>query len=954
MNKEKTLRIIALFMINLIVMFPLAFAEAIDTTEVTEETAQSMTVTLKDVVITDSSSNLVEYFIPQNVLIDVSVEINMIDLKQVNGQFVSGGMKQGSCIPFPEFTRCTFYDMPYSLKEASLSEEMIVTVTDKDDNLINSAVVVEKELSEDSTQPGISNIKVTDRVNRDINDWVSGNMDVYVYVDITDSESGVDRNSIIADLNDLNPSGSYSSLSPGSCTDIIDGAKCRFDASISLSDSKTANLLFGAADKSGNFESVSLSYNFKIDSTGPEVTDIKTDIIYNGMSYVKEIENKFTASFTEAGVGLDNSDVILDLSELGSGVMPATDCEGTNCYWNNVAITVRDGTYKIRVSPETSDKLGNKLVGSLEKDVKVDIKAPIVESVEVIPVAGSNPLIEGYIQTGNALLIKATLYEPIALAATADFSKFIKDAKDIPGLCAQDGNYWECIWETSEINIEGYIVNRLKFEFTDVVGNTDIFEHPLIVFAAETEEIDYWEASVGYPSPDGIDKELIALYDPYIYFPVDLRAKGRSNMWPLSVEIGDCVNAEGESYGAYLSSALGNKPELFNYNTLEAGDLPYKIYLKYTLERAEPPADELPIKCTLKIRTLVENQRISSIETENVTVKISYYYNPLGTLDGSIQNEIDRVSDNWLVKGKWIETFNGVFKFAKTLCRMGNWIKDISIIFSNIKDIFAKACAVGAPSVVSAGACVTAKEVGELTEIQKQNLRRMYDTHFFPACKLMSCQLWEKEWGINKKTGEQKSGFLGLGDLAREDWFLQSKAYSKQGWFGNVDPQHSLIYSVAFLCLPGVFYNLQKARVIDCQYVNCLKQTVAGMPVQMCTSQRSYGYCKFVYGEMFNLFPFASALGYLTQNVKRALSHPADSIGFALSTVCRTQCTSITPIGSCKLCTVVDTLNVGLEILCDLGIGKNCEPLWNQLKVDDSACSGITDEEEEEEGEAVV
>lgn len=933
MNNEKVLRIIAIFMINLIVSFPITYAE------VTEgEGTTSLEITVKDIKITDTSDNEIEYFVPQDVLIDVILEIDMINVKSVSARFLFEGTRTGSCIPFPEVTRCRWYDVPYDLESESFNEEVIITVTDEDDNETSKTVTLTKNIPKDETKPTISNLKITNRINKEIEDWISGSaLEGYVYVDITDSESGLDEDKVKADLSDLNIELDYSSASPRSCVDNNGGLRCRFNIMIKLDQSKTANLVFEAEDKAGNKESTTLSYNLKVDAVGPEVSDIESDIIYNDYSYVKEIENKFLVSFIEAGVGLDRRDVILDLSELGAGVIPATECENNICYWEDVAISVRNGIYKIKVSAETKDKLGNELVGSLEKEVKVDITSPIVEEIDVGAVAGSMPLIEGYIQTGNALRITAKVYEPTSLTASGDFSKFITDAEEVPGYCTQDGNYWECAWETGEIDKEGYIVNYLKFSFTDYVGNIELFEYPLIVFAAEEEEVDYWGYEVGYPSPDGVDMELIALYDPYIYFPVELESKGESNIWPLSVEIGNCVNEEGESYGAYLSSEFDNKPELFNYNTEEPGILPYEIYLKYTLERAEPPVDELPITCTLNIRTLVEEQRISQIETENITVEIPYYYNPLGTLDGSIQAEIDRVSNSWLVKGEFIDTFNNIFKFAKMICRFVNSYYSIVTAFTYIKAVFAGQC------VLTQGisGCIESVETGGKITLAEAELHRIYNTYAFPWCKLLSCQMWPRKKGEASKV---ENFFLGR----------MRQAYTRQGYWGNVDPQHSLVLSAIYLCLPGVFYNLQKARVIDCQYVNCLKQSAYNVPLQMCTAQRSYGYCKFVWGEFFNLIPFAAAISYLSQNVRRALSHPLEAVGVSLTTTCELICKSPTGV-FCGGCIVARNLNLLVDILCDLGIGKGCEPIWKELKVDDGICKGIIEEEvEEEEGEPVV
>ena len=884
---------------------------------------------IKEIEITKEDGSEIGYFIPNQQLY-ADIKVNFTDDNNLDsGYSVLESNDLGianSKANYCNNNQCVWDNKRITMKKPS----SIITVT-----LVDSVGNYNKKnmsysFVEDKTKPAIKNLKVTDRQNNDIAGWISGStLGGYVYADITEAESGLDKGSIKANLEGLNIGGYYTNVKASSCSEGENGTRCRWDVEISLNESKSVSLIFSASDRAGNNASESLTYSFKVDNLGPIAKDIKTDTVYNGEYYVKGIGNTFRVGFTEDGAGLDAA--FLDLSELGAGVKQANNCSNNVCYWYNIGVSKGDGIYKVKVGPETKDKLGNRLQNTLEIDVKVDVTAPIVKSIKAEPVAGSNPLIEGYIQTGNALIITAAVYEPTALTASGDFSRFIKDAKSASTVCYVEDSTWTCTWETSEINIPDYIVGYLRFNFTDFMGNTEMFEQPLIVLAAENETLDYWKNEIGKPSPSGIDKELVALYDPFIWFPVDLEAKGDSKIWPLSVELGECINAEGESYGAYLSSEFGNKPELFNYNSAEPGTLPYKIYLKYSLERAEPPKDELPIKCNLKIRTLVNKQRISQIETENITVEIPYYYNPLGTLDGNIKAEINRVSNGWLVEAKWIETFNNILNFARTICRFVNSYYSLVTIYAYIKSLLSGACA------LTAGlGCAAAAKQGVIVELNKLKLHRIYDTYAYKWCKLLNCQL---------STEKEFKGFTNI-LLGR-----MRTAYSKEGYWGNVDPQHSLILSVYSLCLPGVLYNLQKARVIDCQYVNCLKEAEVGVPIQYCSAQRSYGYCKFVWGEVFNLIPWAAAASYLVQNVKRALSHPLESIGFAISVPCRLMCTSATPVGvGCFACTVAEHFNLLLEVLCDLGVGKGCEPVWDELKVDDSICKSITEEKKSEEG----
>jgi hypothetical protein len=184
----------------------------------------------------------------------------------------------------------------------------------------------------------------------------------------------------------------------------------------------------------------------------------------------------------------------------------------------------------------------------------------------------------------------------------------------------------------------------------------------------------------------------------------------------------------------------------------------------------------------------------------------------------------------------------------------------------------------------------------------------------------------------------------------------QGKSGTHQGYWGNVNPQHSLILSAATLCIPGVIYNLQKARAIDCNYIQCLQQTQDGMPLYMCTDQRAYAYCKFVWGEVFNAIPFTSAISQIGQNVLKALSHPFEFIGFLIKGTCTITCLApFAPAGpGCAACTTVEYLNIALDTLCDLGInmvGDKCKPFWDGITnpVNQNVCSQVLGNETTED-----
>ncbi|MEM4756048.1 MAG: hypothetical protein QW594_02855, partial [Candidatus Woesearchaeota archaeon] len=82
------------------------------------------------------------------------------------------------------------------------------------------------------------------------------------------------------------------------------------------------------------------------------------------------------------------------------------------------------------------------------------------------------------------------------------------------------------------------------------------------------------------------------------------------------------------------------------------------------------------------------------------------------------------------------------------------------------------------------------------------------------------------------------------------------------GSFGSIDlrgenlrvnPKDSLLYSAASMCLPGIIYNIDKWRRIECQQIQCLKETaMRGGDISQCDELYKESICLAVAGEVTN------------------------------------------------------------------------------------------------------
>ena len=913
-------------------------------------------IELESFSITDSKGKEIEYFLPGYVYLHFSVEIeeNDLDKNSVEADLSSIGLGSGfkaSCgSTVNDITICSWDVLPpYYLESDDFSAEIEVSANDVLGNENSELISLSKSVSEDTKKPKIDGLKITNIQGDDIKGWIPDDpFNALVFVNITDEQTGVDESRVSADLSQLNPD--YTEMTPSVwCGGGGATITCRWDMTIDLETvgHVTTSITFNAYDMAENPSIVALPYSFDVDNEGPKATGLYTSQIDSqGNSYLKAQGNIITATFSEDGVGLDNDDVFLDLSDLGLGSqVSATSCEESGlawvCKWENIDTTRTRGVYDITITTQTKDILGNKMSESYTVTAKMDVTGPQVNYVSITPIAASTQVVPGYIQTGNALYIEASFYEPTELTAVLDISSIIEGADhELPDqVCTQEGSDWFCGWSTDEIDVEGYIVDYIIFNLTDAARNSELHKEPIIVLQPGEVEEDYWDSVIVDYSPLGIDKELVNLYDPFMWFKIKLISKehkSASERWPVEVKVDNCFGDDAK----YLASTFGNLPGISNYNPSQPGSLPYQFYLKYTMERTSPQDDELTIDCQLKIRTLVDGTSISLEETENITVTITYYNNPLGKLDENIQKEIDEVKDSWLVKAEWLDTLESVLNIAKTACAIMDQLRNIQKLLAFAKDGFSNCCSI---FPLSAPCCVAAEYQGITVEASKRATREAWFKGLNKWCKLLSCRFGQdNEWG--EPNAEVLKKIL--------NWakFTQGRVETYQGYWGNVDPQHSLFLSAITLCIPGVIYNLQKARVIDCNYVKCLEQTKDGLPLYMCVDQRAYAYCKFVWGEVFQAIPFANVIGQISQNIGRALSHPFEMVGFAIKAACTATCLSPWAKGqTCVACTIAEYLNIALDVLCDLGVG-DCEPIWKSLTVDDSVCKEILGEGEDEDG----
>jgi len=159
-----------------------------------------------------------------------------------------------------------------------------------------------------------------------------------------------------------------------------------------------------------------------------------------------------------------------------------------------------------------------------------------------------------------------------------------------------------------------------------------------------------------------------------------------------------------------------------------------------------------------------------------------------------------------------------------------------------------------------------------------------------------------------------------------------------------MNPKDSMVVALLTACLPGIVYNLDKWRQIQCMYAHCLQEGVKqqGLPVIACEDQKDYAKCKYITGEIFRAFPITAIFDYYVDMIKDALSNPFKIIGAAAALGCAKLCPGPTekPHGICigvKIASLIGQSIGDVTSMIDEGV----------FEIRDDYCDKLEDIEEE-------
>jgi len=787
------------------------------------------------------------------------------------------------------------------------------------DNLgmVSDAASTTLRVDNGAPQIDTASFKITDETGLDIEYASPQKTSVKAYVEI--SEANLDKNSVFGDFTSVDSS--YKDLK-ASCSDMADSiSKCTWPINLAVSEGTTKKFIITAKDSVGNEAKVEVAKTFSVDTTGPVVTSIKTSRANGSKSYAKLKNNTFIAEITE-DVGLNPSQVIL---HLGGKSIKATNCSaGWTCRWDNVAISGA-GTKKASIKGDTTDRLGNK-ADTFTANIIVDSKLPKLLNLSIEAVGGEEEALEDYLKTGDSLQIKAVLEDEAMETAYADLSSVIANADNVQAdSCSSVGsNKWQCSWATTSIDISGFIEDYVTFKFEDAAGNVLKHKDTIKVYGlADGTYVNYWTHKVKC-SPMLIDRQTTSLINQKVYCHIRLKPL-QKNIMPLSITLGSCSN----------DTTAIQTAELFN-----TGVGIKDPYIKFVLKKSKFDVDAVNLNCPLYITTKIGNTITATPEEEKVAVKLEFYNLPLGELSEDVEKKIKEAVED-ANEGFWevMTWLKKAFFYAERICQMLNILHNLVAVYQ----MLTQALSVAAESNPYTYAALNPARVGQcgLTETAKEGAGE-WEEMFDKFCKFVNCQLaFDPEGKYAGLIGKWQEGGKKLMGFAGGDFV---KRWTGKDTNSYMDPKNSMVVALLTACIPGIIYNLEKWRQIQCMYAHCLQEGVKqqGLPVIACEDQKDYAECKYITGEIFRVFPITAIFDYYMNMIKDVLSNPFKIIGAIVALGCANLCPSATE-GPHNFC-------IGVKIVSLIGqsIGDITTIIEEgAFEIKDDYCDKLEDIEEE-------
>ena len=651
-----------------------------------------------------------------------------------------------------------------------------------------------------------------------------------------------DVDSVNADLLDINPN--YINLVSGSCQQIgYERYRCNWNAFINVGETTNAQIKSRAYDDSGNFDEAVIPYTIFVDDSPPELSSLTTGLSHDGVMYVGK-KTTYNALITESGVGLNLSNVYLDLSEInGRSNVKADNCTGAgatwNCYWYDIETTNGEGHKQLKLIGE--DDSGNAF-GKLGIVVYADTTFPEIVSANYTSSSGYCPT------TADMITFEVgVIEESPGLEFSVDVSDISTAVEIVDGSCSlisdeegeEIGDEWECTAVVGEI-ISGHFDGDVGFTLTDGSNNTieDVIELEVCLLDNVTVEPNFFDLLEDPPEavPSIVSRKGLSKYNyPVFVFP-KLVASGLT----------DVLNFETSCVGAEVIDVLGERST--------------NPTLSLRLDQDDNTSDieEISINCSFSIKLRSGNTVYLNPEIEEFEVPFTLYDTSFGDVTDAMEDKIYGVKERLTeldgrleTLHKWNGFFNVIVSITKSLVNIAITAGILLPIIYAVAWIFwgivYSGCCVGSLGTACSGTCFTVADASASYAF------------WIPVGTTLGWIFVGIEglvWPLGLDVGWIRGIFKAI-------VMLYSCRLCQYGIAG-FEPYRSIHTAEICVCLPGMIYNWEKEKAINCIQLRCLQDSVEkGYPSSICDNKKDQQQCLYVDSASWNKVVAKKGLGYI-------------------------------------------------------------------------------------------
>jgi len=313
---------------------------------------------------------------------------------------------------------------------------------------------------------------------------------------------------------------------------------------------------------------------------------------------------------------------------------------------------------------------------------------------------------------------------------------------------------------------------------------------------------------------------------------------------------------------------------------------------------------DVTYKCQLKIYSKLGNTALKNAELQDVEIKVPFAFSSLGSIDENIAQKVREMKESDFMK------FANVLEYINTAIAWINYALNFMTVIKDVYEIinlfsatqvaaansFEKMPLPGAAAIGAAlrGQCLV-NDVSQMTGWRFMEYANV-------VAQVLNCNPESGDASLDWYSYWQKSVMKTYNFASGRDTLgLPAK-----------NPYDNIYVSMAALCVPGLIYNVHKAREIQCRKIVCYgKEVPAGVATyDACDKLYGLQMCEFWTGPAFDFF-LLGGLADLGKIIKNAGANPLGLI-------------KVSEIAACfALCFADQTPNGGLYYACKTTTGIN-------------------------------